>query len=98
MWAGTSGKLDRIPADDVLRFEHEFLDYLRRQESGILQGIRESTNWDDDTEAAVAKAFDSFAPQFETSDGESIQVGNEEHEPLPDDEVEQEQIVKQKRG
>jgi F-type H+/Na+-transporting ATPase subunit alpha len=98
MWAGTSGKLDRVPADDVLRFEHEFLDYLRRQEPGILQGIRESTNWDDDTDAAVNKAFDSFADQFETSEGESIKAGHEEHDALPDDEVEQEQIVKQKRG
>jgi F-type H+/Na+-transporting ATPase subunit alpha len=98
MWAGTSGKLDKVPADDVLRFEHEFLDYLRRQEPGILQGIRESTNWDDDTDTAVTKAFDSFAQQFETSDGESIHAGHEEHEALSDDEVEQEQIVKQKRG
>jgi F-type H+/Na+-transporting ATPase subunit alpha len=98
MWAGTSGKLDKVPTEDILRFEHEFLDYLRRQESGILQGIRESGNWDDDTEAAVAKAFDTFAKQFETSEGGSIHAGHEEHDALPDDEVEQEQIVKQKRG
>ena len=98
MWAGTSGKLDKVPVEDILRFEHEFLDYLRRQESGILEGIRESSNWDDDTDAAVESAFDSFADQFETSEGGSIKAGKEEHEALPDDEVEQEQIVKQKRG
>ena len=98
LWTGTSGKLDRVPTDDVLRFENEFLDYLRRQESGILEGIRESTNWDDDTDAAVEKAFESFADQFETSDGGSIKAGHEEHEALDDEDVEQEQIVKQKRG
>ncbi len=98
LWTGTSGKLDVVPTDDVPRFESEFLDYLRRQESGILDGIRESTNWDDDTEAAVEKAFESFADQFETSDGGSIRAGREEHEALGDDDVEQEQIVKQKRG
>jgi F-type H+-transporting ATPase subunit alpha len=98
MWAGTSGKLDKVPTEDVLRFEHEFLDYLRRQEPGILNGIRESTNWDDDTDAAVSKAFTSFAREFETSDGQSIHAGHEEHEALGDDDVEQEQIVKQKRG
>jgi F-type H+-transporting ATPase subunit alpha len=98
LWTGTSGRLDRVPTDDVLRFENEFLDFLRRQESGILEGIRESSNWDDDTEAAVAKAFDSFADQFETSDGGSIKAGHEEHEALDDEEIEQEQIVKQKRG
>ena len=97
LWTGTSGKLDAVPTDDVLRFENEFLDYLRRQESGILEGIRESLNWDDDTDAAVEKAFDTFADQFETSEGGSIKAGKEEHEALADDEVEQEQIVKQKR-
>jgi F-type H+-transporting ATPase subunit alpha len=98
LWTGTSGKLDAVPTDDVLRFENEFLDYLRRQESGILDGIRESLNWDDDTDSAVEKAFDDFAEQFETSEGGSIKAGKEEHEALDDEEVEQEQIVKQKRG
>ena len=98
LWTGTSGKLDAVPTDDVLRFESEFLDYLRRQESGILEGIRESRNFDDDTEDALEKAFDKFADQFETSDGGSIKAGREEHEALEDDDVEQEQIVKQKRG
>ncbi|HEY0485418.1 MAG TPA: F0F1 ATP synthase subunit alpha [Mycobacteriales bacterium] len=97
LWTGTSGKLDKIPPDDVLRFEREFLEYLRREESGLLNGIRESGNWDDDTEAAVEGAYESFARQFETSDGSSIHAGHEEHEPLSDDAVEQEQIVKQKR-
>jgi F-type H+/Na+-transporting ATPase subunit alpha len=98
LWTGTSGKLDAVPTDDVLRFESEFLDYLRRQESGILEGIRESRNFTDDTETALEKAFDKFADQFETSEGGSIKAGREEHEALEDDDVEQEQIVKQKRG
>ena len=42
LWIGTTGRLDRVPTEDVLRFEHEFLDYLRRSHEGILQGIRES--------------------------------------------------------
>ena len=28
LWIGTTGRLDRVPTEDVLRFEHEFLDYL----------------------------------------------------------------------
>ena len=32
LWAGTTGKLDAVPTEDVLRFEREFLDYLRRHE------------------------------------------------------------------
>jgi F-type H+-transporting ATPase subunit alpha len=82
----------------VLRFESEFLDYLRRNESGILEGIRESRTFTDDTESSLDKAFEKFAGQFETSEGGSIKPGREEHEALEDEDVEQEQIVKQKRG
>ncbi|TGN64876.1 F0F1 ATP synthase subunit alpha [Nocardioides eburneiflavus] len=98
LWIGTSGRLDKVPTDDVLRFEHEFLDYLRRSHEGILAGIRETTKFDDDAEAELAKAYDSFLDQFETSDGQSIKAGKEEHVALEDEDVEQEQIVKQKRG
>ena len=98
LWLGTTGRLDRVPTDDVLRFEHEFIDYLRRSHEGILAGIRETTKLDDDAEAELAKAYDSFLDQFETSDGQSIKAGKEEHVALEDEDVEQEQIVKQKRG
>jgi F-type H+-transporting ATPase subunit alpha len=98
LWAGTSGKLDTVPADDVLRFEEEFIDYLKRSHSGILDGIRESRDFSDDTASSLDDAFESFADQFETSDGGSIRAGHEEHEAMADEDVEQEQIVKQKRG
>jgi len=98
LWLGTTGRLDRVPTDDVLRFESEFLDFLRRSHEGILAGIRETTKFDDDAEAELAAAYDEFLKQFETSDGGSIKAGKEEHEALPEDELEQEQIVKQKRG
>ena len=42
LWLGTSGKLDKVPTEDVLRFEREFLDYLRRSHEGILSAIRET--------------------------------------------------------
>jgi F-type H+-transporting ATPase subunit alpha len=98
LWLGTSGKLDKVPTDDVLRFEHEFLDYLRRSHDGILAGIRESLKFEDSTESELNAAYDSFLDQFETSDGQSIKAGVEKHEALEDEDVEQEQIVKQKRA
>ena len=98
LWLGTSGRLDKVPTEDVLRFEQEFLDYLRRTHEGVLSGIRESLKFDDDTEQSLVSAYDSFLDQFETSEGGSIKAGREEHEALEDEDVEQEQIVKQKRG
>ena len=98
LWAGTTGRLDRVPTDDVLRFEGEFLDYVRRSHDGILSSIRESNDFSDDTASALEDAYNSFLDQFETSEGSSIKPGKEEHEALEDEDVEQEQIVKQKRG
>ncbi len=99
LWAGTSGRLDRVPAGDVLRFEREFLDFLRRSHENLLGGIRESLDFTDDTASALGDAYDSFLDQFETSEGESIKPGTDPKvDAVTDEELEQEQIVKQKRG
>ena len=98
LWIGTTGRLDKVPTDDVLRFEAEFIDYLKREHSGILDTIAETNDFTEDTEQALEGAYNKFLDQFETSDGQSIKAGKEEHEALPEDELEQEQIVKQKRG
>src|SRR6201994_1824304 len=39
LWLGTSGRLDRVPTDDVLRFEQEFIDFVRRSHKDILEAI-----------------------------------------------------------
>ncbi|MFP3339365.1 F0F1 ATP synthase subunit alpha, partial [Micrococcus sp. SIMBA_131] len=33
IWAGSKGHLDEVPVQDVLRFEREFIDHLRRHTS-----------------------------------------------------------------
>ncbi|MCL8024778.1 F0F1 ATP synthase subunit alpha [Nocardioides bruguierae] len=96
LWLGTSGRLDIVPVDDVIRFEQEFIDYLRRSHEGILSSIRESLKFE--VEEGLSAAYDSFLDQFETSDGSSVKPGREETQALGDDELGQEQIVKQKRG
>ncbi|GAA4370357.1 F0F1 ATP synthase subunit alpha [Nocardioides caricicola] len=95
LWLGTTGRLDKVPTGDVIRFEQEFLDFLKRSHAGILGGIRETQKFED--EESLVAAYDSFLDQFETSDGGSIKVGHEAPVEALEDE-EQEQIVKQKRG
>jgi F-type H+-transporting ATPase subunit alpha len=98
LWLGTSGRLDKVPTDDVLRFEQEFLDFLGRQHGDVLDEIKESRKFEDSTEEKASSAYDAFLDQFETSDGQSIKPGTEaKADPVTDDELEQEQIVKQKR-
>ena len=98
IWLGTQGKLDPVPVSDVLRYESEFLEYVRGEHGGILEAIRESKELSDDTAQAIEDAVDSFNDQFETSEGKSIKAGQEEFEALEDEAVEQEQIKKQRRG
>ncbi|MGW0227292.1 F0F1 ATP synthase subunit alpha [Actinopolymorpha singaporensis] len=98
IWLGTTGKLDDVPVDDVRRFEGEFLEFLRRDRSGILAGIRETLNFTDDTVSALEEAVTDFKQTFETSDGQLLKPGREEVEALEEESVEQEKIVRQKRG
>jgi F-type H+-transporting ATPase subunit alpha len=97
LWLGTSGRLDRVPTDDVLRFEQEFLDFLRRSHKDVLENIADTMKFEDEAEKTVAGAYDDFLDQFETSEGGSIKAGHEEHEALEDEDIDQEQIVKQKK-
>jgi F-type H+/Na+-transporting ATPase subunit alpha len=96
VWAGINGLLDEVPVDDILRFEQELLDYLRHNGS-VLQNIRETKSFDDDTAEALRGQIAEFKKGFQTSSGKLL-AGREEHEALDQDEVEQEQIVRQKRG
>ncbi len=98
LWAVQNGKVDDVPIEDVSRFETEFLDFIKRSHSGIYDAIRETGKFEDDTKSALEDAYSSFLDQFETSDGQSIKPGTQDVEALDDEDVEQEQIVKQKRG
>jgi F-type H+/Na+-transporting ATPase subunit alpha len=98
IWAGTTGQLDDIAVGDIKSFEGQFLDHLRRDKPGLLSSIRESKKFDDDTQAGVLAAINAFKEQFLAGGKETVPVGHEPAAaPLPEDEVEQVRIVKQKR-
>ncbi len=97
IWAGTNGKLDEVPVEDILRFEAELHDYLARN-TKVLDTLRETNVLDDDTTAALDKAIDTFKLEFQTGEGKPLNsVGTEVFEELEAEEIEQERIVKQKR-
>ncbi len=98
VWIGTTGRIDDVPVDDVRRFEAELLDFLRRDRKGILDTIRETLDLSDDTAKALEEAVNDFKQTFELSDGRLLEAGREEVEALEEESVEQEKIVRQKRG
>jgi F-type H+/Na+-transporting ATPase subunit alpha len=98
IWAGTTGQLDDVAVGDIKAFEEQFLDHLRREKAGLLSAIRETKKFDEDTEAGVLEAIDAFKEQFLAGGKDSVPVGHERDAgALPAEEVEQVQIVKQKR-
>ena len=98
IWAGTNGKLDEVAVEDILRFESELHDYLARN-TKVLDTLRDTNVLDDDTTAALDAAIDKFKLEFQTGDGRSlISVGTEVFEEIAEEDIEQEKIVKQKRG
>ncbi len=97
IWAGTQGHLDSVPTTDVRRFEGEFVEYLHREESGLLDGIRETSKLGDDTRSALEEAMESFKQQFRTGEDESVEPVEEDVEALDAEDVDQEQITRRKR-
>jgi len=98
IWAGTTGQLDDIAVGDIKSFEAQFLDHLRREKAGLLSAIRESKKFEDDTEAGLLEAINAFKEQFLAGGKDNVPLGHErEAGALPEDEVEQVQIVKHKR-
>jgi F-type H+/Na+-transporting ATPase subunit alpha len=71
-----------VPIEDVSRFEHDFLEFLRRSHPGILQSIRESLDLAEETVTALKDAIEEFRKGFETSSGELLGGQDEPAEAL----------------
>ena len=97
IWAGTNGKLDEVPVEDILRFESEFLDFLRRTTT-VLDTLRDTNVLDDETVGTLEREIDIFKLEFQTSAGHSlIEPGSERYEAIEEEEIDQEKIVTGRR-
>ena len=97
IWVGTKGKLDTIEVADVLKFEAEFLEHLRRN-TKILDTLRETNVFDDDTKAALEIEVDKFLVAFQGTGAEGLgHPGSEEFDAVESQDINQEKIVKRKR-
>jgi F-type H+-transporting ATPase subunit alpha len=94
IWAGTTGKLDEVPVEDVLRFESELLEHLRRN-TKILTTIRETSKLESDTVAELEKEVAKFKKSFATKAGTPLPSNSSAA--LEEEDVNQEKIVKGKK-
>ncbi|HZY27877.1 MAG TPA: F0F1 ATP synthase subunit alpha [Jiangellaceae bacterium] len=72
VWAGTTGRLDDVPVEDIRRFEAEFLDYVGRENGDILDAITTSGDLSDENTTALEAAVDAFKQQFVTATGQPL--------------------------
>jgi F-type H+-transporting ATPase subunit alpha len=91
LWAGTRGHLDRVPVEDVRRFESEFLQYLRHLPGGPLEAIRNEGDLSEASEQGLLQALNTFAESFTTSSG-TILGREAEAKPMDEAAVGQEKV------
>jgi F-type H+-transporting ATPase subunit alpha len=64
IFAGTNGFLDAIPVDRVNEYESAMLSHMRSEHAEVLETIRTTGKFEDDTKAKVVAALEKFAKQF----------------------------------
>ncbi|OLT26699.1 F0F1 ATP synthase subunit alpha [Nocardiopsis sp. CNR-923] len=94
IWAGTTGKLDDVPVEDVRRFEEDFLAYLDREHAGVLASIRDTGKFEDTDKKTLEGAVEKFKQGFQTSAGTMLGAA----EALDGEKVGQETIKVAKGG
>jgi len=93
VWAGTTGRLDEVPVEDVRRFDSEFLEYIRRENPAIPDAIRTTGDLSDDTVSGLETAIDAFKRTFTTTEGHML-VKDVPVAPVDEEDVENVQITK----
>jgi F-type H+-transporting ATPase subunit alpha len=95
IWSGTEGKLDDIPIPDVIRFEREFLQYLRHAQAGVM-AIIASGDWDDDIVSTLDEAIVHFKQTFLAADG-TVVVNEEDAKAMAEGVETREKVKRVKR-
>ena len=97
VWSGTSGQLDDVPVEDIRRFDAEFLDYIQREQPGILETIRQTSDLSDDTITTLTSSINAFKRQFTTHTGEML-IKDEPVPALSEDDIDPTQITRTRRA
>ena len=64
IYAGTRGYLDKIPTNQVRRFEEELLARLHNQHQDLLDAIRTGKALTDEVEGKLKSVLEAFASTF----------------------------------
>jgi len=97
VWSGTTGQLDDVPVEDIRRFDAEFLDYIQREQPGIFETIRQTSDLSDDTVTTLTASINAFKRQFTTHTGEML-IKDEPVAALAEEDIDPTQITRTRRA
>ena len=81
IFAATQGFLDGLEVSTIQGWETGFLEYMRAQESGVGDAIREEKQISEETESALRKAIEFYAGVFGSGEGASSESAEAEAVP-----------------
>ena len=64
IFAGTQGYIDKVPVNDVTRYEEQMLADLRANHADVLTMIRDTRDLGDEAKGKLKGALDAFAKTF----------------------------------
>jgi F-type H+-transporting ATPase subunit alpha len=74
IWTGSKGYLDKIPVEDVKKFESELLEEIELNHKEIPESIRTTGKLEKDIEAKLKSAVEAFAASFRPEHAEAKPV------------------------
>ncbi|MDA0274037.1 MAG: F0F1 ATP synthase subunit alpha [Actinobacteria bacterium] len=97
IWAGTTGRLDEVPVEDIRRFESEFLQYLDSNHADLLGEVRETRDMSDSNIEKLVAAIAAFKKTFMKSDGTPLVV-DEQFDALAESEIKRNTVTRTVRN
>jgi F-type H+-transporting ATPase subunit alpha len=97
LWAGTTGRLDEVPVEDVRRFEAEFLQYLDSNHGEVMSEIRDSRDLTDANIEKLITGIDAFKRTFMKSDGTPLIV-DEQFDALAESDIKRNTVTRTVRN
>ena len=64
IFAGSEGYLDKVPVDQVQKWEAEFLEHMHRSHSDVVASITDKKEIDDDANKKLRSILDDFNTQY----------------------------------
>lgn len=97
IWAGTTGRLDEVPVEDVRRFEAEFLQHLESNHADVMAEIRETRDLSDGNIEKLIAGIATFKKSFMKSDGTPLIV-DEQFDALAESDIKRATVTRTVRN